>query len=79
MEHHCLLHICFLLLLSADCIFLTAQVTIPFAEGHLFVCDYNKLLQFTPEGKFVRQIGKAGQGPGEYNQSIVKLNDKAYA
>ena len=41
------------------------------AGGYLFVCDYKKLLQFTPEGKFVRQIGKAGQGPGEYTESIL--------
>ena len=26
------------------------------AGGYLFVCDYKKLLQFTPEGKFVRQV-----------------------
>lgn len=41
------------------------------AGGYLFVCDYKKLLQFTSEGKFVRQIGKAGQGPGEYTESIL--------
>ena len=41
------------------------------AGGYLFVCDYKKLFQFTLEGKFVRQIGRAGQGPGEYTESIL--------
>jgi 6-bladed beta-propeller len=46
---------------------------ITFAGGYLFVCDYKKVLQFTPEGKFIRKIGKVGQGPGEYNQSILAI------
>ncbi|WP_293740307.1 6-bladed beta-propeller [uncultured Parabacteroides sp.] len=46
---------------------------ITFAGGYLFVSDYNKVLQFTPEGSFIRQIGKAGQGPGEYNQNILAV------
>ena len=41
------------------------------AGGYLFVCDYKKLFQFTLEWKFVRQIGRAGQGPGEYTESIL--------
>lgn len=116
MKHRCLLHICFLLLLSADCIFLTAQVTIPFAEGvadekevklstiasdvkyiplettednlldweaaspmidlvgkYLFVCDGHHIYQFTPEGKYIRKIGKKGQGPGEFRKHILAV------
>lgn len=46
---------------------------ITFAGGYLFVCDYKNLFQFTPEGKFIRKIGKSGQGPGEYNQSILAV------
>lgn len=44
------------------------------AGGYLFVSDYKKLFQFTPEGKFVRQIGKVGQGPGEYTESILGVS-----
>lgn len=46
---------------------------VTFAGGYLFVCDYEKVLQFTPEGKFIRQIGKSGQGPGEYKQNILAI------
>lgn len=45
-----------------------------FAGGYLFVSDYKKLLQFTLDGKFIRQIGKAGQGPGEYTESILGVS-----
>ena len=46
---------------------------VTFVGGYLFVCDYGKVFQFTPEGKFVRQIGRVGQGPGEYNQSVLAV------
>lgn len=44
---------------------------VTFAGNYLFVCDFKNLLQFTPDGKFIRKIGKAGEGPGEYAQSIL--------
>lgn len=46
---------------------------VTFAGDYLFVCDYINLFQFTPEGKFIRKIGKAGEGPGEYTQSIMAV------
>lgn len=46
---------------------------VTFAGDYLFVCDYINLFQFTPEGKFVRKIGKAGEGPGEYTQSVMAV------
>ena len=33
---------------------------------YIFISDFNKLLQFDREGKFIRQIGSNGKGPGEY-------------
>lgn len=46
---------------------------VTFAGDYLFVCDYVNLFQFTPAGKFIRKIGKEGQGPGEYTQSIMAV------
>lgn len=37
-----------------------------FTDSFIFVSDFNKLLQFNRKGKFIRQIGKSGKGPGEY-------------
>lgn len=51
----------------------TDILDVTFAGGYLFVCDYMNLFQFTPEGKFIRKIGKAGQGPGEYKKSIMGI------
>lgn len=34
---------------------------------YIYLPCMRNLFQFTGEGKFVRQIGKTGQGPGEYN------------
>lgn len=37
-------------------------------QGHIFVVDTggNRILEFDKKGAFVRQIGKKGQGPGEF-------------
>jgi len=34
-------------------------------DGHLFVLDYEQLLEFDTKGVFVRNYFKKGQGPGE--------------
>ncbi len=39
-------------------------------ENYIFVSDRDKLLQFTHKGRFIRQIGRHGHGPGEYNNII---------
>lgn len=38
-------------------------------KGHIFIVDPrgNRILEFDKEGKFVRQIGEKGEGPGEYS------------
>ena len=36
-------------------------------ESSIFIADDNRLLQFNRDGKFVKQIGKKGRGPGEYS------------
>lgn len=47
-------------------------------ESFLFVCDRNRLLQFTRDGKFIRQIGNKGHGPGEYKNIMrFAVNEKA--
>lgn len=37
-------------------------------RGHIYVTDTaeNRILEYDADGKLVRQIGKTGQGPGEY-------------
>ncbi|MEC7754797.1 6-bladed beta-propeller [Roseivirga sp. UBA1976] len=49
-------------------------------DGSLFVGDINALFKFTWEGKFIKQIGSIGQGPGEYlNVSDIALDkEKGY-
>lgn len=37
-----------------------------FSDSYIFVSEFNKLLQFDRNGKFIRHIGSAGAGPGEY-------------
>ena len=39
------------------------------AEGNLYVADgrNRRVMLYDPAGKFVRQIGRQGQGPGEYS------------
>ena len=36
------------------------------SDSFLFVSDYYRLLLFNLDGKFIRQIGSPGRGPGEY-------------
>lgn len=35
-------------------------------DSNIFISDFDRLLQFDRGGKFIRQIGKNGRGPGEY-------------
>ena len=59
---------------TADCLLKAEILDVEFVGGYLFVSDYFNLYQFTPEGKFIRKIGKAGQGPGEYTESMLGVN-----
>jgi hypothetical protein len=40
---------------------------ISFSEDFIFIADYTKILQFDRRGKFLRQVGANGRGPGEYS------------
>lgn len=42
-----------------------------FSAEYIFISDYDRLLQFDKNGKFIRQIGSAGRGPAEY----INVND----
>jgi hypothetical protein len=39
---------------------------IELCDSIIFVCDNDKLLKFDRAGRFIKQIGKMGRGPGEY-------------
>ena len=40
--------------------------------------EFQNVIQFTRDGKFVRNIGRRGQGPGEYNYILqVDVDEKA--
>jgi hypothetical protein len=43
-------------------------------RGSLFILDDDQLLQFSPEGKFVRNFYKKGQGPGELASSFQMVS-----
>ena len=35
------------------------------ADGSIFLSDENEILKFTPDGRFLLNYYKSGQGPGE--------------
>jgi hypothetical protein len=45
---------------------LTKINRIELSADFIFISDFNKLLQFDRKGKFIRQVGSNGRGPGEY-------------
>lgn len=54
--------------------------TVVFKEDGYFISQLRKpLYHFDPSGKFVKQIGKTGKGPGEYVSSInVVVNNDGF-
>jgi hypothetical protein len=44
---------------------------IKLTNDYIFITDGMSLFQFTSSGNFVRQIGRAGKGPGEYGRRIT--------
>lgn len=48
-------------------------------RGHIFVADTaeNRILEYSTDGKLLRQIGKSGEGPGEFQRlrNFSILND----
>lgn len=55
---------------------------IELSDSIIFVCDHDKLLKFDTSGRFIKQIGINGRGPGEYPSiydfSIDKTNQLIY-
>ena len=54
------------------------------SKGHMFIVDNggNRVLEFDPKGKFLRQIGGEGQGPGEFQKLYsfqIMADDSAIA
>jgi hypothetical protein len=48
------------------------------SKSYIFVRDSKRLFQFDRSGKFIRQIGKIGRGPGEYSGIMhFSVNEKA--
>lgn len=66
---------------SQNCL-LKRITQIDFSSSYIFVCDFYKLLQFDRKGKFIRQIGAIGRGPGEYiyvsGYCIDEIKKKVY-
>lgn len=46
----------------------TGRAKIVFSSFFIFISDGNRLLQFDRSGKFIKQIGTQGRGPGQYTQ-----------
>ena len=55
---------------------------IELCDSIIFVCDNDKLLKFDTAGRFIKQIGIKGRGPGEYPSiydfSVDKTNQLIY-
>jgi len=55
---------------------------VEFSDSYIFIRDYEKILQFAKNGKFIRQVGSAGRGPGEYSNirdfCINKQQEEVY-
>lgn len=49
-------------------------------NGHVYACDFraNNIKKFDSSGKFIKTIGREGQGPGEFNMpyKIAVSNDR---
>ena len=41
------------------------------SDGHIFIADENELLKFSPDGKFIKNLFKKGQGPGEITSDFA--------
>ncbi len=62
---------------NSDCLLGKDLYDISFSEKYLFVRDDSDLYQFTLGGKFIRKIGKKGQGPKEFLMiSSVKYDNQ---
>jgi hypothetical protein len=48
--------------------------------GEIFVCGFDQVLQFDPQGRFVRNLVKKGQGPGELSSvsDVFAASDRVH-
>jgi hypothetical protein len=46
--------------------FLRGIVQLQLTDQYLFINGFDRLFMFSKDGKFIRQIGRNGKGPGEY-------------
>jgi len=58
--------ICYIPLETKSICFLSGALKAAKNDKYLFIKEGYKLFQFSKEGKFIRQIGKTGRGPGEF-------------
>lgn len=56
--------------------------SIAFSKDYMFISDFDRLTQFDRKGKFIRQVGSNGRGPGEYlhvsSYCIDEKSEKVY-
>jgi hypothetical protein len=69
--------------LETDTACLVQSITNAFlTDSFIFISDYNRLLKFDINGKYLKKIGSKGRGPGEYpslgNFIIDKNNREIY-
>ena len=61
---------------TEDCLLGDFVELISITENFIFMTSYGILFQFDRQGKFIRQINKHGQGPGECYAISVGLDEK---
>ncbi|MDL2265933.1 6-bladed beta-propeller [Parabacteroides sp. OttesenSCG-928-G21] len=56
-----------------DCLLAADILQIEFIDDEIFLCDGYYIYRFNKQGRFLKKIGKHGQGPGEYRQIITSF------
>lgn len=46
--------------------FIRAILKVEITDKYILTCGFDQILLFSRDGKFIRQIGRKGKGPGEY-------------
>ena len=60
---------------TLDQCLLPPNISTRLTKDFIFVRSGRKLYQFEKDGKFIRQIGREGQGPGEYQLDKYSVDD----
>ena len=58
-----------------DYLFMTITGLVTDEEGNIYVADAGGsfIRKYNPEGVFIKEVGRYGQGPGEFSNSIGPL------